>query len=112
MNGTQDSTNPQQKDNASYQFSKAANGGDLQVATRNLTTGATLQLHSRWTASGAGRGDASFSQGTSVVTRSQCWDTASTLFNLVFQSTGSVVDTGSESACAFAPAAAPTITLP
>lgn len=111
--GTQDSANPQQKVNAAYQFSSTSSGGDLQVATRNLTTAASLKLHSRWTGTGAGRGDAAYSpDGVQVITRSQCWDSASSLFNLVYQGTGSAVDSGSESACAFAPAAPPTVAVP
>lgn len=110
--GTNDHTNPQQKVNVAYQFSATSAGGDLQVATRNLTTAASLQLHSRWTGTGAGRGDASYSAGGQTITRSQCWDAASALFDLVYQSTGSAVDVGTESACAFASKALPTITAP
>jgi hypothetical protein len=110
--GTQDDANPLQKVNVAYQFSATSAGGDLQVATRNLTTFASLQLHSRWIETGAGRGDASYSAGGQTITRSQCWDAASTLLNLLYQSTGSTVDVGTESACAFGSAAAPTITAP
>ena len=110
--GTQDSTNPLQKVNVGYQFAATSAGGDLQVASRNLSTGASLQLHSRWNSVGAGRGDASYSAGGQTISRSQCWDAASTLFNLLYQSTGSATDLGSESACAFALAVPPAISVP
>ena len=112
--GAKDSAEPTQKVNAAYQFAATSSGGDLQVATRNLTTEAALTLHSRWTDTGAGRGDATYKLGSLNSERSQCWDGASTLFNLVYQLTSpadpSVV--GSESACAFSPAQRPTITAP
>jgi hypothetical protein len=113
--GTREALAPDQRVNAAYQFSADASGGDLQAATRNLSTNVQLTLHSRWTGTGAGRGDASFAFALGTFSRSQCWDGASTLFNEVYQVTspsdpGS--DMGSESACAFAPAAPPTITVP
>ena len=110
--GTQDDANPLQKVNAAYRFAAASDGGDLQVATRNLTTDAQLALRTRWTGTGAGRADASFSEGGQTISRSQCWDGGSALFQLVFQSTGSTIDLGSEARCAFAPAAPPTVTAP
>jgi hypothetical protein len=108
---------PNSKVNAAYQFQATATGGDLQVASRNLTSHSVLTLHSRWTATGAGRGDASFFDGASATyTRSQCWDGNTTLFNLVFQVTDPVTpgngDTGLESSCAFSPAAPPVIVAP
>lgn len=112
--GTQGSFIPSQKVNAAYQFSANASGGDLQAATRNLTSGVQLTLHSRWTGTGAGRADASFSDVLGTATRSQCWDGASTLFNLVYQATTPVDpgDGGFEASCAFAPASPPTIAAP
>jgi hypothetical protein len=112
--GTKDPAEPTQTVNAAYQFAATASGGDLQVATRNLTTQAALTLHSRWTDTGAGRGDAAFTLGGVTFSRSQCWDGASTLFNLVYQVTSpdDLSGTGSESACAFSPAQPPTITAP
>ncbi|OFX24808.1 MAG: hypothetical protein A2V77_14745 [Anaeromyxobacter sp. RBG_16_69_14] len=113
--GTKDPVEPTQTVNAAYQFAATASGGDLQVATRNLTTEAALTLHSRWTDTGAGRGDAAFTLGGVTVSRSQCWDSASTLFNQVYQVTSPAdpsSDMGSESACAFPSAQPPTITAP
>ena len=116
--GTQDDQNPAQKINAAYQFASTSAGGDLQVSTRNLTTDEKLQLHSRWTGVGAGRGDASYSNGGLTYTRSQCWDGATTLFDLTYQVTDPVVasglnpDMGDPSACVFATAELPTITVP
>ncbi|HET9595885.1 MAG TPA: hypothetical protein VFP65_09910 [Anaeromyxobacteraceae bacterium] len=115
--GTQDDQNPDQLVNAAYQFVAGASGGDLQVATRNLTTGARLTLHSRWTAAGAGRGDASFSLDGNTIVRSQCWDSnaASPAFGLLYQATSPIAapdDGGSEASCAFSPAAPPSIQAP
>ena len=113
--GTQDDKVPDQKVNAGYQFASSSTGGDLQIAVRNLTTLAELQLHSRWTAVGAGRADASFSASGVTFTRSQCWDGASTLFDLTYQVTSPVVvgDTGVVASCGvFATAELPTITVP
>lgn len=110
--GTQADLNPDQRVNAAYQFDATSDGGDLQVATLNLTTAATLQLHTRWTSTGAGRADAAFSEGGQAISRSQCWDGGATLFRLVFQSTGSAIDLGTEALCAFVPAAPPTIVAP
>lgn len=115
--GTQDDNVPTQKVNAAYQFASSSTGGDLQVATRNLSTLAELQLHSRWTAVGAGRGDASYFDGVAqTYTRSQCWDGAGSLFNLTYQATTPVAagltDMGAETSCVFATAQLPTITVP
>jgi hypothetical protein len=117
--GTQDDKNPAQKVNAAYQFASTSTGGDLQVSIRNLSTGEKLQLHSRWTGVGAGRGDASFFDGVAqTYTRSQCWNGALTLFDMTYQVTDPVVtsglnpDMGAESACVFATAELPTITVP
>lgn len=111
---TQDANDPTQKVNAAYQFSATSDGGDLQAATRNLASGARFSLHSRWLGTGAGRGDAAFSVSSVAVARSQCWDAASTLFNLTFQGTtpADASDMGLESSCAFAVAVAPTVTVP
>jgi hypothetical protein len=113
--GTQDAVFPSQRVNAAYQFSANASGGDLEAATRNLTSDVQLTLHSRWTGTGAGRGDASFTDALGTYSRSQCWDGATTLFNLVYQVTSPIdpgLDMGSESACAFASSAPPTVTVP
>ena len=120
--GTQDDKDPTQKVNAAYQFASASAGGDLQIATRNLTTGTELQLHSRWTDVGAGRADATYAQpavgGQAAVnlSRSQCWDGASSLFNLTYQLTTPTFvgsgDTGLETSCVFSSAAPPTLTVP
>jgi hypothetical protein len=115
--GTQDDQNPDQLVNAAYRFAAQASGGDLQVATRNLTTGARLTLHSRWTSTGAGRGDASFSLDGNTIVRSQCWDSnaGSPAFGLLYQATSPIStpdDGGSESDCAFSPAAPPSIAAP
>jgi hypothetical protein len=114
--GTKDPVEPTQTVNAAYQFAATASGGDLQVATRNLTTQAALTLHSRWTDTGAGRGDASYSNPLVTYTQSQCWESASTLFNLVYQVSSPTQpgDTGGDQTvlCAFPSAEPPSITAP
>jgi hypothetical protein len=114
--GTDDDAAPGTRVNAAYAFTAAAAGGDLQVATRNLTSGAALTLHSRWTATGAGRGDATFSDGAGATyARSQCWAGAARLFDLVFQVTAppQASDAGAESACApFLAAEPPALAAP
>jgi hypothetical protein len=82
--GTDDGNNPGQKVNAAYQFDASASGGDLQAATRNLSSNDTFALHSQWNSVGAGRGDAKF-QGSQTYTETQCWDGNATTFNLVYQ---------------------------
>jgi len=115
--GTQDSVNPSQTVNAGYQFLATAGGGDLQLAVENMTTQAVLLLHSRWTSSGAGRGDASFSQGTNSVARSECWDSDASVppFELLYQVTtpADPSDSGDVSSCgSFTTAVPPTIAVP
>ena len=114
--GTQDAGVPSQSVNAAYAFEASGSGGDLQIASRNLDTGAALSLHSRWTATGAGRGDAAFSQGTVAVTRSECWGPSATVFELGYRLTTPDLDgsnTGDVNACgAFTSAVPPTLAAP
>jgi len=109
-----DDANSTAKVNAAYQFDASAAGGDLQVATRNLSTNDTFTLHSHWTGVGAGRGDAKFA-GAATYTETQCWDSNATAFDLLYQvsSPAQASDTVgvSESACAF-PAAPLTVVAP
>ncbi|HUK65448.1 MAG TPA: hypothetical protein VLV17_01375 [Anaeromyxobacteraceae bacterium] len=105
-------------DNAAYQYTANSSGGDLQLAVENLGTTAELQLNSRWTTTGAGRGDAQVTTPAATYTESQCWDSAATIFNLLYDiQDGSVLvpqggSSSDESVCAFIPAALPTITVP
>jgi hypothetical protein len=116
--GTPDAEHAGELVNAAYQFTGAENGGDLQVAAQNTTSQDILLLHSRWTATGAGRGDAQFESTTATYTESECWDSASTIFNLLYETQNAEVvfpeggTTADESLCAFAPAELPTITPP
>ncbi len=114
--GTRDSDHPEQTVDAAYAFEATSAGGDLQVATRNRDSGAGLTLHSRWTATGAGRGDAVFTQGSVTIARSECWDAAATLFDLLYRETSPDLDSsnfGDVASCgAFATAVTPFITAP
>jgi hypothetical protein len=69
---------------AAYRFSSSSAGGDLQIAFQSQGgTSATMSLHSRWDATGAGRGDARSYAASSTTTvtygASECWDDAFTL---------------------------------
>jgi hypothetical protein len=97
--------------NAAYQFDATSAGGDLQVATRNLDTGVTLELHSRWDATGAGRGDAAVSD-TVVYTESQCWSSAATGLAETYDVKSTGEETGLVSTCVYPDAVLPTITAP
>ncbi len=109
--GMSDGAAPVKGTNAAYQFDATSAGGDLQVATRNLDTDVTLGLHSRWDATGAGRGDAAISD-TVAYTESQCWSSAATGLAETYdvKSTGEV--TGDVSTCVYPDAVPPTITAP
>lgn len=97
--------------NAAYQFDATAEGGRLQVATKNLATGEILELNSRWNAAGAGRGDAAYS-GVAVYTESQCWSSAASGFSEVYDDTSTGAATGDASLCVYQDSALPTITPP
>jgi hypothetical protein len=97
--------------NAAYQFDATADGGRLQVATRNLATGEILELNSRWNATGAGRGDAAYS-GLAVYTESQCWSSAASSFSQVYDDTSTAPPTGDVSLCVFADTEMPSIRPP
>jgi hypothetical protein len=99
------------KVNAAYAFEAGASGGDLQVAWRTLppNTEKTLSLHSRWDATGAGRGDARFTMPGLEYVESECWGPGSSAFALVYDTNPPI---GAEAACAFAPAAYATLVAP
>jgi len=116
--GMRDDTAPTQTVNAAYAYQDTSAGGDLQVAIHNLGTTAELTLHTRWTSTGSGRGDASYTDPLATYTQSQCWDgPASTPpFLLTFQvsSPAQPGDTGGDPTvlCAFPSAQAPSIPTP
>jgi hypothetical protein len=104
---------------AVYQYSATpGSGGDLQYADAKnyvATTAAkeTLEIHSRWLETGAGRTDMQLSGGdlgSTVQTSSECWDSnfASVYSDTTYDSTK---DWGMESACAFIPAAYASLTV-
>ena len=98
---------------AVYQYSATpGSGGDLQYADMKdyvATTSAkeTLEIHSRWLETGAGRTDMQLSGGdvgSTVQTSSECWDAN---FRSVYSNTtyDPTLDWGAETSCAFAAAA-------
>lgn len=99
------------KVNAAYAFVASGTGGDLQVAFRTLPPNAakTLSLHSRWDATGAGRGDVEATALGFTYQESECWAGGAASFALVY---GTNPPSGSEGACAFAPAAYATLAAP
>ncbi len=117
--GAKDPGHPGEKQNAAYAYAQDGTGGDLQVATHRLATGEVFALHSRWNPTGAGRGDASYASPSPVysATASECWGAASDVppFDVVYWHASDPnlgADSGVESACAFIPAAPPTIQAP
>ncbi len=112
--GTKDADHPGTTVNAAYRYAGSPVGGDLQVASRNLVSGDSFTLRSRWTGAGAGRGDAQFAGAAGSFAESQCWSGNTTRFALVYQASTPAApsDTGSEASCAFTPAAPPTVAAP
>jgi hypothetical protein len=117
--GAQDGTHPTQIDNLAYSYAEnASGGGDLQVAVHNTTTGDDFSVHSRWKNDGSGRADVQGQGSGTQVSLSDCWG-AAPFTQVYFTSTLTVSappfggpTTGSESACAFTPAAYSTLTAP
>jgi hypothetical protein len=99
--------------NVVYSYERAASGGELQVAFERLDTNESLSLRTRWSPSGAGRGDAHYNDGGSVdYYATQCWDGAVNGYAESFDSVPDP-DTGNESACSpFSSASYADIALP
>jgi hypothetical protein len=97
-----------------YRYSEAQDGsGDFQFTAFGDTNdpgplAETIEMRSRWNATGAGRGDARIHDGDLdlTVTASECWGTA---FTVVYatDSAGWEPTIGDPAACAFATAAYP-----
>lgn len=98
---------------AAYAYSATpGDGGDLQYADAKdyvpaTTAKETLEIHSRWLQTGAGRTDMQMSGGdvaSAVQTSSECWDAN---FHSVYSNTtyDPSLDWGAESSCAFPSAA-------
>ncbi len=88
--GDQDPTNDHLM-NAAYGFTDAASGGELQIAFDDLTTTETVALRTRWSAGGAGRGDAHYNGPDGAGGRvdyyeSECWAGRSQNFAEVYDS--------------------------
>jgi hypothetical protein len=79
--------------NAAYDFKASPSGGDLQVAWRTLPPDAarTVNLHSRWTTNGQGRGDAAFTPGA-IATWNECWLGNTNQFQLGYQMVNDMVN--------------------
>ncbi len=107
--GMADDSNASQKVNAAYQYQNDSTGGDLQIATHNLSTDARLTIHSRWKPTGAGRGEAAFVNNPLTYDEAQCWDAAATRFALQYDSLG---PSGDLALCVFQDSAPLTISAP
>jgi hypothetical protein len=114
--GVRDGNLPNHKLNVKYGYGENADGsGDLELAIHDLVNDARLSLHSRWKATGAGRGDAQFKQDQTTVTASECWGAASAAFKVVFWTDSLPIvlgpTSGVETDCAFSPAVLATLTV-
>lgn len=99
---------------AAYSFRDAGAGGELQIAFENLETTETVGLRTRWTGTGAGRGDAHYNGpdgrgGRVDYFASECWAGEPLGFVEVYDSK---VPFGAESSCAFVPASYSDLQLP
>ena len=117
--GAKDNDHPGQKINVGYQYANHADGGgDLDVAFKNTTSLATYSIHSRWLATGAGRGDAKVtvpvSGGTFSAQESECWSAAASAFKVVYFNSDdhSKGTSGSASACAYSDVSFGTVAAP
>ncbi|HYS08914.1 MAG TPA: hypothetical protein VEP66_09220 [Myxococcales bacterium] len=118
--GAYDTDHPGTKNNIVYAYvNDNQGGGDLDIAVHNTTSGDRFSVHSRWKNDGRGRADvAGLAGGYSSIALSECWSAAP--FNVTyFTSTVKVVvdpwggpDSGSESQCAYSPAAYSQSTAP
>jgi hypothetical protein len=100
--------------NAVYAFRAvgASAPGELQLAVETLEeTPRNLSLRSRWDATGAGRGDASWISGGLRYEATECWDVATSGFALLFDNDPLPLF-GDEGACAFPDPSYATLTLP
>ena len=118
--GVRDGEHPGQTLNAAYGFDEdASGGGSLQLAFRNLNTQDPVALHSRWKATGAGRGDAAvrFNGGNGSFYQAQvteCWGAPPFLVTWFHASDPAHLgpDSGKATDCAFTEASAATKTAP
>jgi hypothetical protein len=101
--------------NAAYSFTDAASGGELQIAFEDLTSAETVALRTRWSAGGAGRGDAHYNGPNGAGGRvdyfeSECWAGHAQNFAEVYDSYPAL---GTESLCSpFSTASYADIALP
>lgn len=116
--GVKDDDHAGQKLNIVYGFREQQLGGDLEIAWRNLTSNDRLSLHSRWQGTGAGRSDLAVQvtggTGNYQASASECWRGGD--FKVVYFTTNDPAHLGApdgtESSCAFTPAAPATKQAP
>ena len=93
---------PGTKANALYDFDAGAR--DLVVAWQTIEANpATLSLHTRWNAAGAGRADFQMAQNPATVTKSECWNGAAAQYAQVYDSydSATLLPVGDPALCAF-----------
>lgn len=100
--------------NAVYDFNDTGAGGELQFAFEDVTDTESISMRTRWTATGAGRADAHYSDPDAVggpldYYASECWAGAAYAWAETYDTKYA---TGSENSCAFIPASYSDLTLP
>jgi hypothetical protein len=110
--GAKDNDHPGTQNNIVYAYANDnAGGGDLDFAVHNTTTQDRFSAHSRWKNDGRGRADVAGLGSGYNVSLSECWSAAP--FNVTYFSSNVKVvvnpwggpDAGSETQCAYSPAA-------
>jgi len=117
--GAKDSNVATQRNNILYTYANdTTGGGDLDFALHNTTTGDRFSVHSRWKNDGEGRADVQGLGSGVSVSLSECWGPAP--FDVVYFNSSVTLNlppfggpqSGSESACAYSPAAFSSKTAP
>jgi hypothetical protein len=110
--GAKDTDHPGTKNNLVYSYANDnAGGGDLDFALHNTTTQDRFSVHSRWKNDGRGRADVAGLGSGYDVSLSECWSAAPFAVTYFSSSLKIVVspfggpDAGSETQCAYSPAA-------
>lgn len=110
--GAKDTDHPTTRNNIVYTYANDnAGGGDLDFAVHNTTSGDRFSVHSRWKNDGRGRADVAGLGSGYDLSLSECWSAAP--FNVTYFSSSLKIvlapwggpDAGSETQCAYSPAA-------
>lgn len=117
--GARDDQHAGQFNNLVYGYADdATGGGDLDFAVHNTTSGDRFSVHSRWKNSGTGRSDVAGLGSGYNVSLSECWGAAPFAVTY-FSSSLKIVagpfggpDAGSQTDCAYSPAAFSSKTAP